>query len=244
MFLYWVTDIYYEVNNMKIGIVTDGKYGERAFENISKIFDSEWIEVEEIAASIILEDEYELNIPDCDLYISYLRHPDQVFALAELEKPTLLGISFGIGHFKQLKEINQNIFIFDSMCSLEPTTNVFEIDTFAHFFGRPKYTTEILENKVTKVEVLRSSPCGSSKASRDFIIGKEITPDNLQEFAIRVCHECRSPRFGKTCDKELAGLIHLRELTRSLEDKNENIIDFISGIEEEYNSRITSIEIS
>jgi len=229
---------------MKVGIVTDGKYGERAFENISKVFDSKWIKVEEIPASIILDDDYKLNIQECDLYISYLRHPDQVFALIELNKPTLLGISFGIGHFKQLKEINPRVFIFHSMCSIEPTTNVFEIDTFAHFFGRPIYKTEIRENKITKIEVLRSSPCGSTKASRDFITGKEITPDSLQEFAIRVCHECRSPRFGKTCDKELAGLIHLRELTRSLDKKDEKIITFIDQMEEEYHSRITLIEIS
>ena len=87
---------------MKIGILSDGKYGERAFEKISKVFPCEWIQVEEVPPNVIL-DECELVIPNCDLYLSYLRHPDQVLTLAELEKPTLLGISFGKGFLHQEK---------------------------------------------------------------------------------------------------------------------------------------------
>ncbi|NHI94330.1 MAG: hypothetical protein EAX96_17695 [Candidatus Lokiarchaeota archaeon] len=228
---------------MKIGIVSDGKYGERAFENICKIFECEWIQLEELSTSIILDD-YELNIPDCDLYISYLRHPDQVIALAELEKPVILGVHLGNGLYNQLKEINPNVFEFPSMCSVEPNTNNFEVDVYANFFGRPKYKIEMKDGIVKKIEVLRSSPCGSSRAGQNFLKNKKISPEVLQEFAINVCHECRSPRFGKTCDKELAGLIHLRSLIDSLkviEDKNNNVFsEFVEKIEKEYNSRILS----
>lgn len=226
---------------MKIGIVTDGKYGERAFKNIKQIFPCDWIQVEEISSTIILDD-YELNIPECDLYISYLRHPDQVFVLTKLGKPTLLGISFGSGFLNQVQEINPKVLAFPTMCSIEANTNIFEIDTFAHFFGRPIYTIELNDNKFTKIEVIRSSPCGSSKAGRDFILGKTITTSNLQDFALTVCHECRSPRFGKTCDKELAGLIHIRALVKSLiekyEFKDDDISNFIEKSEEEYSSRL------
>ncbi|NVM03387.1 MAG: hypothetical protein HWN67_13735 [Candidatus Helarchaeota archaeon] len=228
---------------MKIGIVTDGKYGERAFENIKRIFPCDWILIEEVPSSQILDD-YKLDIPDCDLYISYVRHPDQVFALAELGKPTLLGISFGSGFFKQVQEINPKVLAFPTMCSLEPNTGIFEIDTFAHFFGRPKFVCELdeKEKKIEKIEAIRSSPCGSSKVGPNFIKLKELNPTNLQDFAIHVCYECRAPRFGRTCDKELSGLIHIRALLESLKDKydfkDETILKFIEEIEKEYNSRL------
>ncbi len=62
--------------NIKIGVISDGKYGERAFENIKKKFSAEWILVPELASNIMIDDDMELNIPECDLYVSYVRHPD------------------------------------------------------------------------------------------------------------------------------------------------------------------------
>ncbi len=226
---------------MKVGIVTDGKYGERAYENISKVFPCEWIQIEEVPSNIVL-DEYELNIIDCDLYISYLRHPDQVFALAELGKPTILGISFGAGHLRQVQEINSKIVAFTTMCSIEPTTGIPEIDGFARHFGRPIYESQLVNGTIQRIEVIRSSPCGSSKVGAQFIKEKSISTINLQEFAINVCHECRAPKFGRTCDKELSGIIHIRALLANLMEKeklkDESIIEFINKIEEEYNTRL------
>ncbi|NHI91065.1 MAG: hypothetical protein EAX96_01095 [Candidatus Lokiarchaeota archaeon] len=226
----------------KLGIVTDGKYGERAFENIREVFECEWILLEEIPASVMLDDDYELDIVDCDLYISYLRHPDQVFALAELEKPTLLGISFGLGFFRQLQEINATVLDFPTMCSVEPITGIPEIDKFAHHFGCPVFETEVEDGLIKKVNVIRSSPCGSSKVGPDYIKGKPISVKTFQDFAIHVCHECRAPRFGQTCDKELSGIIHIRSMVKSIEEsytiENEEVLSFIDNINQEYNNRL------
>lgn len=229
---------------MKIGILTDGKYGDRAFENICKIFSCEWIQLEEVPQSAILDD-YEIDVPECDLYISYLRHPDQVLAAAELGKPILLGISFGEGFLRQAQEINSKVFAFPTMCSTEPKTGVPEIDVFARHFGRPIFEVYLDDEKIENVEVLRSSPCGSSEAGSKFVKGKTITIPILQDFALHVCHECRAPRFGRTCDKELSGIIHIRSLISGLKKANAsldtNILGFIKNIEEEYQSRLKKI---
>lgn len=228
-------------NFMKIGILTDGKYGDRAFENISKIFSCEWIQLEEIPQSVILDD-YEIDVPNCDLFISYLRHPDQVFAAAELGKPMLLGISFGEGFLRQVREINSKVFAFPTMCSAEPKTGVPEIDEFARHFGRPTYEVRFNNGKVVDVEVLRSSPCGSSEAGSKFIKSKSISTPILQDFALHVCHECRAPRFGRTCDKELSGIIHIRSLISGLKKANAQLdtdtLEFIENIEKEYQNRL------
>ena len=228
---------------MKIGIVSDGKYGNRAYENISKAFPCEWIEVEELPTSMIFDD-YELNIPDCDMYIAYLRHPDQVFALAELGKPALLGISFGDGFMDQIREINHNILAFPTMCSVEPSTGIPEIDEYAKKFGRPVYKTICNNKEVINSEAIRCSPCGSTLVGSNFIKNKELSVNILQDFVIHVCHECRAPRFGKTCDKEIAGIIHLRALISSIPNFNdlsdEELQPFVRNIEFEYNERLKS----
>ncbi|MDD1776600.1 MAG: hypothetical protein LUQ65_00400 [Candidatus Helarchaeota archaeon] len=245
---------------MKVGIVSDGKYGERAFENIKKIFPCQWILIEEIPPTVVLDD-YELTIPDCDLYLSYVRHPDQVMALVGLKptisfsdlllksgisgdskRPVILGVSFGPGFLAQAQKINPKVVAFPTMCSLQPTTGIPEIDEFARHFGRPEYETIFENGMVSEVKLVRSSPCGSSAAGAQFIKGKPISTSILQEFAINVCHECRAPRFGRTCDKELSGLIHLRSLLASLSKStqfnDESVSNFITMTEQEYQKRL------
>ena len=61
---------------LKIGIISDGKYGDRAYENIKKKFETRWILLPEIPQNMILDNECNFEIPEFDLYISYIRHPD------------------------------------------------------------------------------------------------------------------------------------------------------------------------
>jgi hypothetical protein len=230
---------------MKVGIVTDGKYGDRAYENIKTVFPCEWIQLEEIPSTVILDD-YKLNIPPCDLYISYLRHPDQATALIELGKPTILGISFGPGFLRQVQRTNLKVIVVSTMCSLEPNTNIPEIDEFARHFGRPIFDLEVKDNSLYNVKVQRSSPCGSSLVGPKFAEGQSISIPFLQDFAIHVCHECRAPRFGHTCDKEISGLIHIRALIAGITQKeeitNEEVLTFIDKIGKEYQERIKNKE--
>ncbi|MFX0167590.1 MAG: DUF166 family protein [Candidatus Hodarchaeota archaeon] len=226
---------------MKIGLISDGKYGERAFENFKREFEVIWIKVPEIPSNIILDEIVNVNIPDCDLYISYIRHPDLILQIAELQKPLILGITPGLGLAEQAKRINPKVISPRTMCSLEPNTGIDEIDEFALYFGRPKY--EVLTNSqglVRAIKVNRSSPCGSSLASANFIKSKSIKLNNLQNFALAVCHECRAPRFGHTCDKEISGMIHIISLINSVQfdGLDPETADFIVKINKEYNARI------
>ena len=42
-------------------------------------------------------DDLKLDLPECDLYISYVHHPDVALAIIEKQKPVILGVSFGPG---------------------------------------------------------------------------------------------------------------------------------------------------
>ena len=225
---------------MKIGIVSDGKFGDRAFEVIRERFPTEWIKVPFPSSPVA--DEIELNIPDCDLYISYVRHPDVALALIEKQKPVILGISFGPGFLRQAKSINENIVAPVTMCSLEDNTWVPEINEFARAFGRPTFDLTVRDDgTIERIRVIRGSPCGSTVAASAELPGTKVSQEQLQHYGLRICHFCRAPRFGKTCDKELSGLLHVRELVRAINEVSpatgESVRQFIQEMEEMIQNR-------
>ena len=200
---------------MKIGIVSDGKFGDRAFEVIRERFPTEWI-MAPFPQSIMVDD-LELTLPECDLYISYVRHPDVALAIIGRKKPVILGVSFGPGFLRQAKAINEDIIAPATMCSLEDNTWVPAINEYAKVFGRPLFDVKVQEDgTIESVQVIRGSPCGSTVAASAELHGTQLSPDQLQHYGLRICHFCRAPRFGKTCDKEIAGLIHARELVHAI----------------------------
>lgn len=231
------------VNKLRIGLISDGKYGERAYENFKLIFETEWILVPDIPSTVMLDEEIDLNVLECDLYVSYVRHPDLILQIAELQKPLILGITPGRGLYQQAKAINPKVISPRTMCSLESNTGILEVDEFAHYFGKPKYQIDVdNEGNVIEVSVLRSSPCGSSQAGASFFKNKSLTIQNLQDLALNVCHECRAPRFGHTCDKEISGIIHILSFLSNFElkedsDTNIELKIFIDKIKKEYQVR-------
>jgi hypothetical protein len=211
---------------MNIGIISDGNYGERARDNIKDAFPVEWIIVPDIPQTQILDERLPIDLPDCDLYISYIRHPDLVLQLVENQKPFILAILPGKGLLRQAQAINPRVVGVPTMCSLEPVTSIPEIDEFARRFGRPEYRLNAdADLVVTDITPLRSSPCGSTNAGASFMRGKKIAPENCRDFSLAICHECRAPRFGHTCDKEVAGLIHVLALARAIPPRTRSRMD-------------------
>jgi hypothetical protein len=202
---------------MKIGIVSDGKFGDRAFEIIRKRFPTEWIMVPFPQSMVV--DDLELTLPECDLYISYVRHPDVALAIIGKQKPVILGVSFGPGFLRQAKGINENIVAPVTMCSLEDDTWVPEINEYAKVFGRPSFDVKVQEDgTIDSIRVVRGSPCGSTIAATAELHGTQLSPEQLRHYGLRICHFCRAPRFGKTCDKEVSGLLHIRDLVKAVND--------------------------
>ncbi len=234
---------------LKVGVISDGKYGERAFENIKKYFEAEWILVPEIPPSVMLDEDLSLELPQCDLYLSYVRHPDIILELVALQKPLILGITPGLGLFQQANSINPKVLSPRTMCSLEQNTDIIEIDNFAEYIGKPIYEIDLNKDmKVLNALLLRSSPCGSSKAGADFMQGKELNKKNLQGFALSVCHECRAPRFGHTCDKEVSGIIHILAFIDCIDLEKTSTFDnelqeFIRNSNQEYKNKTEMIKL-
>ncbi|HVN65555.1 MAG TPA: DUF166 family protein [Methanomicrobiales archaeon] len=229
---------------MKIGIVSDGKFGDRAFEVIRERFPTEWILAPFPNSPIA--DNINLHVPDCDLYISYVRHPDVALALVEKQKPVILGVSFGPGFIRQAKRINENIVAQMTMCSLEDNTRVSEINEFARVFGRPSFDATVRDDgTIESIRLIRGSPCGSTVAASAELHGTKLSQEQLQHYGLRICHFCRAPRFGKTCDKELSGLLHVRELVHAITAispaAGERVRQFTGDLEKPIDQKITRV---
>jgi hypothetical protein len=206
---------------MKIGIVSDGQYGERAFEQISKRFPTEWILLPFPSSPVV--DEVDLQIPPCDLYISYLRHPDIAMELVKTGVPILLGVNLGPGFLAQALEYNPGVIGPETMCSIIPNTPFWQINEYAKAFGRPVYHLILDGDRIVWCKPIRGSPCGSTQAAADELNGQDFDQEAMNRFALSICHNCRAPRFGKTCDKEKAGIIHLEELLAALKGVNRDL---------------------
>jgi hypothetical protein len=228
--------------SVKVGILSDGKYGDRAYENIKRRFPTEWILVESPDSPII--DDVKLDLPRCDLYVSYLRHPDIVLALLEKKVPTILGVSFGLGFLNQAKQVFEKVLAPMTMCSLEDNTAVTEFNELAKFYGRPNFDVKLDGSRISRIEILRESPCGSTRGAASDIVGVPLSVEMLQFFALRVCHYCRAPRFGRTCDKEFSGVLHVHELLKSIlrsSTYTQNIIgDYAGEIEKMYLEKLNA----
>jgi len=131
------------------------------------------------------------------------------------------------------------------MCSLEDNTGVREFDEFAKFYGKPKFEVKLDGGKFSQIDLLRESPCGSTRGAANDIIGVPLSEEMLQFFALRVCHYCRAPRFGRTCDKEFSGILHIHELTNSIRKtagSSWNIISaYANEIEKMYEQKLSSM---
>ncbi|TDA29461.1 MAG: hypothetical protein DSO04_07585 [Hadesarchaea archaeon] len=199
---------------MRVGIVSDGKYGERARERLKERFGVEWILVDYPSSQIL--DEVQLELPPCDLYLSYVRHPDVALEVASKGVPTLLGVSFGEGFLRQARERNPLVLAPPTLCSLEGNTGVRAFDEFARFFGKPRFELEVRGGKLVRLRLLRESPCGSTREASSTLEGRPASPETVRYFGLRVGENCRAPTFGRTCDRELAEVVQARELARAL----------------------------
>ncbi|MGD9938079.1 MAG: DUF166 family protein [Methanoregulaceae archaeon] len=199
---------------MKVCIVSDGRLGERAFDECRTRFSTEYIVVE--SSGDPFADDVSIEVPWADLYLSYLRSPDRALALVQRGTPVILGVSFGPGFVRQAKQFNPDVVAPRTMCSLEPTSWCEPINAFARALGRPVFSIEVRGGRIHHIEVLRGAPCGSTAPAAAELVGRPLTQETLRRFGLRIEHHCRAPRLGRTCDKETAALVHVRELLRAL----------------------------
>jgi hypothetical protein len=214
---------------LKIVIVTDGPYGERAYEYIDKEFDTEFIELEQPSSMFV--DEIEIpedaikRIQDADILITYTLHPDLTLDLVEMfhDKVEWVIVAAWRGEgFKNQVERFGNVTCPENMCDLQENGNpVF--DEFVSKFGRPIVEIEFENDKVKEIRVLRSSPCGSTFFVAEEMIGQEVEGLPIKA-GLKIQHyPCRAPKMrlftDDECKKEMAANFHKEAFEEAIKAK-------------------------
>lgn len=189
---------------MKILIISDGKYGDRAAKTIRKKFPrTRFIVIRErnprmLIDEVSLSTELIEKIEWAELLIVYVRHPDVVMEICEFNKPSIIAVDFGKGFLRQVKSKNPNIVMPKAMCNVHPDTGIPEVDTYFSEYGFPTYKIELEISQgdspiIKSVELLVESPCGASEEALDNLIGKKLIPETITAYGVNIRHECREP---------------------------------------------------
>ena len=209
---------------MKIVVITDGPYGERAYKTIKKEFNTSYIELTPACTPFI--DEFELpekvvgKIEEADILITYTIHPDITLELVERFSPRVQWIivaSWRGEGFKNQLERYGNVTCPYVMCELEEIGDPL-FDEFTRRIGKPEVEIDLEEDNISDVKVLRSSPCGSTHFVAEFLIDKyqdrPVNRDDLpREAGLKLqSYPCRASKIRlfspEECKKDRASEIH------------------------------------
>ncbi len=209
---------------LKVVIVTDGPYGDRAYETIQMEFDAEFIELEKPSSMFMDELEIPENllktIKEANILITYTTHPDVTLDLIHMinkDVDWIVVAAWNGEGFKNQLERYGNVTCPYIMCELEENGNP-AFDEFVSKIGKPKIELLLDENKLKSIDVLRTSPCGSTAFVADYIeekyVGQVPDPENLPtEAGLKLQHyPCRASKMrlfsDEECKKQLASGHH------------------------------------
>jgi Uncharacterized protein conserved in archaea len=208
---------------LKVVIATDGPYGERAFENIKKDFDTEFVELEQPESMFM--DEIDIpadvlaKIKDGNILITYTQHPDLTLDLVDMVNKDVNYIIVAAWQgegFKNQLERYENVTCPYIMCELEKNGNEI-FDEFTSKIGKPKVDIKLEDGKIVDVNVVRSSPCGSTSFVANYISDNYLNSDDLEniptEAGLKLQHyPCRAAKMrlfsDEECKKEMASGFH------------------------------------
>jgi hypothetical protein len=217
---------------LNVVIVTDGPYGERAFENINEQFDTEFVELEKPTSMFMDEIDFPLNalnkIKQANILITYTQHPDLTLDLIDQvngDVDHIIVAAWRGEGFKNQLERYENVTCPNIMCELEETGDEL-FDTFTSKIGKPKVDIKLEDGKIAIIDVIRSSPCGSTTFVVDYISEKYFGSNDLEnipiEAGLKLQHyPCRAAKMrlfsDEECKKEMASSLHQEAFQEALQ---------------------------
>ena len=200
---------------MQINIISDGLFGKRAFENIGRQFPCRWVTVP-YSGSPIMED---VEIEPATLLISVFPMPGtrmSSWLLSNREyrwysvSPPVPDLSArrrrstpSSPRPRPCAHLNQRPGAKRSTCMQRSSD--FPV-------SERRWKTE----RSPGLRLYGKPPCGSTRGAAAECVGMQLYTETLRHFGLRICHHCVAPRFGKTCDKEVSGALHVRQLLHSI----------------------------
>jgi hypothetical protein len=218
-----------------ISVITRGKYGHRLIENIKKNSDFKVSALEipeslpdfiESPADFIAALNLDKSIFSNDLVIAYILHPDltpEIVRLAGENGARAVIIAGGAARAGGLSELrklvekyNMHVEVHEICCDMEQCGNRV-VDEFASCFGRPELKITTKAGLITKVEVLRGAPCGSTWHMAKGLAGASIKDAPAKAGLLVQQYPCRALR-GIKGGIHKAGELHKKAVEMAQEE--------------------------
>jgi thymidylate synthase len=218
---------------MLVGVVKRGKYGERLLETIKARTDFEVVSVEvpQVLPGFIEDPEEfvrELNLDpklfQSDLLILYTFHPDLTPEIVRMAGeagvkaaiiPGGIGRAGSIGELERIAEKTGIHIEVDEICCTLDECGVAVIDEFAKKLGRPELSVETKDGRISRVTVLRGSPCGATWHAAEGVLGKTVAEAASMTGLFCQQYPCRAVR-GTPGGIHTSGDLHKDAMERAL----------------------------
>ena len=197
-------------SEVSVAIVSDGKYGYRAYEVIKKRFHCEYVKIKYRGSFEDIEIEKEIlkKLKNFHILITYLRDPDLTYSLVEEisiqgsgRVPFIIvGIWEGDGFRRQVERF-KNVVCPKLLCNLDENylkdklEEYSQLREFLKYFGKPKVDIYLDNNIIRDVKVIRDSPCGATSKTLQEFLGERMEENTLRRIGLRVQHFCNAGRF-------------------------------------------------
>ncbi|MFZ2410028.1 MAG: DUF166 domain-containing protein [Candidatus Methanoperedens sp.] len=218
---------------VSIGVITRGKYGHRLIENIKKNSDFKVSAIEipeslpdfiEAPSDFLANLNLDKSIFSNDLIIAYILHPDLTPEIVRLAGDNgaraviIAGGAARAGGLSELQKIsekyNMHVEIHEICCDIEQCGNEV-VDEFASYFGRPELKITTKSGLITKVELLRGAPCGSTWHMAKGLVGMSIKDAPGKAGLLVQQYPCRAVR-GIKGGIHKAGELHKKAVENAL----------------------------
>ncbi len=225
---------------MRLIVFTQGAYGERILENLRRRAPQDWVIEDSVIPGDLpaMIEEPEGIVEGMGLGGSWdlvrcMGESPSAFTLLPsiLEKLKVgaviapvddydwlpLGLERQIGG--EIEEMGVDIVFPRTFCTLTPV-GVPSIDVFAELFGAPGLKVEVIDGKVSGVDVLRGAPCGSTQYRAEKLPGTKIGDAKPRAGTLVQIYPClasrRVDRFFGDAPIHVAGKIAEKALEKAL----------------------------
>jgi hypothetical protein len=220
---------------ISIGVVTRGKYGHRLIKNIkiNSKFSISSIELPESLPDFI---EYpqefieglnpDKKILSSDLVITFTLHPDLTPEIVRLAGENgaraviIAGSMSKAGGCEELDDLSRkydmHIEVHEICCEIKNCGNEV-VDKFASRFASPEVKIAAKDGLISKVEVIRGAPCGSTQHMAKGLIGKSIEDAPAYAGLLVQQYPCRAVR-GTRGGIHKAAQLHKNAVENALRD--------------------------
>ncbi|AEH60253.1 Protein of unknown function DUF166 [Methanosalsum zhilinae DSM 4017] len=230
-----------------IGIITRGKYGKRLVKTLRSKTDLKSIvaQLPENAPQLIDEPlqflekaGFDYEVFDADIIITYSLHPDLTSAIANLAakngvKALIIPGGRSQAPVQELQKISRESGIYiendEICCTLKE--NAFTSD-FTSKLGTPELKISICEDKVSRVQVIRGAPCGSTWYMADKLKGVNVKEAPSMAGLLVQQYPCRAVRGTHGGIHESAE-VHKRAVEMALLDECNLQKDFQENVNNE-----------